>query len=104
MSIRYVDWALREAPTKDSTETLVLVGLANHVSDNGTGAYPSVNTLSKYAKCSERTIQRKLRDLEEAGVISRGDQRSVAHHRSDRRPVVYDINIKVKRDLGEPES
>jgi hypothetical protein len=92
-----VDWALREAPVTDTSAVLVLVGLANHASDEGTDAYPSRATLARYARCSVRTVQTKLNLLEKEGVIRRGDQQKVAHLRGDRRPVVYDLNYAVKK-------
>lgn len=84
-------WALKHADVPDAQSHLVLLGLADHASDEGKGAWPSVATLATYARCSVRTVQGRLRRLEEAGLIVRGEQGLVAHLRADRRPVVYDL-------------
>lgn len=96
MSIEAVAWALNDAPVKDASALLVLIGLANHAARDGHGAYPSRETLSHYARCSVRTVSVKLKVLEEAGVIERGDQELVSHLRGDRRPVVYDLKYDVQ--------
>lgn len=96
MSIRAVDWALRQSPVTDTGAKLILVGLANHSTDEGTGAYPSRETLAKYASCSVRTVATKLKHLIDLGVIKSGDQQMVSHIRGDRRPIVYDINFDVQ--------
>ncbi|WPM94371.1 replication initiation protein [Arthrobacter phage Cupello] len=87
-------WALKTAPVPDPIAHLVLIGLADHAADDGTAARPSVAVLAEYARCSPRSVQRKLRDLEECGLIWKGDQRLVEHLRSDRRPAVYDLNLR----------
>lgn len=84
-------WALHDAPVADPTATLVLIGLADHAADDGTGAWPGRATLARYARCSTDTVDRRLAQLVEAGVIARGDQQLVARYRPDRRPVVYDL-------------
>lgn len=93
MSLQAMVWALKTAPVPDPISHLVLIGLADHADDSGRNARPSVATLSDYARCSMRSVQRKLRTLEDCGLIWAGDQASVQHLRSDRRPVVYDLNI-----------
>jgi DNA-binding Lrp family transcriptional regulator len=86
-------WALKSAPVADAQEHLVLIGLADHAAGDGSAAYPSKATLAEYARCSVRTVHNKLRRMEEAGIIVRGNQAIVAHIRADRRPVVYDLDI-----------
>jgi len=46
---------------------LILLGIANHQGENG--AYPSIATLAKYANCSERSVKRDLKELEELGEL-----------------------------------
>ena len=94
-------WALKHAPVTDAQEHLVLIGLADHADGLGRGAWPSKATLAEYARCSARTVHNKLRRLEDAGIIMRGDQRIVGHVRADRRPVVYDLDIH-GRNLVHP--
>lgn len=52
-------------------DLLVLLALADHAKRDGTGAWPSVKTLSEYARITERQVQRCLRRLEELGEIER---------------------------------
>jgi hypothetical protein len=53
-----------------STEKLVLLALADHARDDGTGAYPAVNTLARKTSLSRRGIQKILRRLEQASLIA----------------------------------
>lgn len=41
-----------------------------------------------------RTVARYLSKLESDGLIKRGDQELVAHRPPNRRPIVYDLNVK----------
>lgn len=91
MSIEATAWALGITGLQDSTERVILLGLANHAAADGTASWPSVATLAEYAVCSPRTVHRRLRDLEGRGLIRRGDQGMVDHLPADRRPVVYDL-------------
>lgn len=94
MSLQAMTWVMREAPVgKDCAARVILYALADHEDPRGRGAYPSVKTLSELSHLSIRTVQRKLDELEELGVIRRGDQRLVSHIRADRRPVVRDLNM-----------
>lgn len=95
MSLEATVWALKHAPVPggDPLALLVLIGLANHAAADGTGARPSVATLAEYARCSARSVHTKLRMLETAGLIVRGDQQAVAHLRADRRPTVWDLAV-----------
>jgi hypothetical protein len=91
MSIEALSWALHDADVSDATEVLVLLGIANHTNRDGTGARAGQATLARYARCSIRTVRRKLVDLEERGLIRRGDQRAVDHIPSQFRPIVWDL-------------
>lgn len=48
----------------------VLMALADWADDNGINCYPSVYELSEYMTCSERTVQRLLRELEEGSWVA----------------------------------
>lgn len=50
-------------------QTLVLLVLADCANDSGV-CHPSVPTIARRARMSERQVQRVLRDLETAGIIS----------------------------------
>lgn len=47
-----------------------LMALADWADDNGINCYPSVYELAEYMTCSERTVQRLLRELEEGNWIA----------------------------------
>lgn len=69
----------------------VLLLLADRTDKLGYGAYPSVASMADTLQCSERTVQRALRELEALGLIREGDQRYVAHYDARYRPTVYDV-------------
>jgi hypothetical protein len=74
------------------TQKLVLIGIANHDGDGG--AWPSVSTLSNYAECSVRQVQRALADLVEMGLVERevnggGTKRTPDHTR----PNLYRLHL-----------
>src|SRR5574344_1823884 len=48
----------------------VLMALADWADDNGINCYPSVYELSEYMTCSERTVQRLLRELEDGNWVA----------------------------------
>ena len=67
MSIESVAACLNVQGLRPVTK-LVLLGIANHDGDGG--SWPAVSTLARYAGVSERTVQRCLRELEQAGHIT----------------------------------
>lgn len=69
----------------------VLLLLADRVDPIGYTAWPSVVGMAETLECSPRTVQRAIRELVDAGLIRKGDQRHVDHIRPDRRPTVYDL-------------
>ena len=91
MSYRIMNWVLHEAPLPNRAAALaVAIALADFANeDEDCQAWPSIETLAKLARCSARTTQRALSDLEGAGVIEVGDQGLVAEYRADRRPTVW---------------
>ena len=71
MSIKALSWAW-DYETKDALEKLVLLCVADHVNDSmGNQAWPSVERISSMCGCSRSTTLRKLKQLEEKGVIQR---------------------------------
>src|SRR5699024_11767210 len=77
MSIKVISWVREHAPTENPAELCILYSLADRANDDGQGCWPSVATMAVESRCSERTVQRHLRNLEERGVIRCGDQRLV---------------------------
>lgn len=77
MSIAAVGWALRfdDLPADKRTDepssscAFVLVVLAEHASPEGTDSFPSVDTICKCTKLTERTVRYALRALEGHGTI-----------------------------------
>ena len=93
-------WVMEEAPIDDPVSLLVLYALADRAHDDGTAAWPSQEWLAERARCSARTVRRKLKELEAAGVIQKGDPRHVDHLRHDRRPTVWNLCMWRKRTGG----
>lgn len=98
MSIKVISWVREHAPTENPAELCILYSLADRANDDGQGSWPSVATMAEESRCSERTVQRHLRNLEQRGLIMRGDQRLVERYRADRRPIVWDLNLGLKRE------
>lgn len=60
-----------EANDVKETALLVLLSIADHAGDDDPVAWPSVKRLAQRTRCDERTIQRALVTLEEAGWLTR---------------------------------
>ncbi len=69
----------------------VLAKLADRADKLGYGAYPKIGTLAAQLECSERTVQRAIRELIAEGLIREGDPTRVRGARADRVPNVYDL-------------
>lgn len=102
MSIEALNWVLNEAPNLTTDLIPLMIGLANHAGADGRGSYPSQARLAWYARCSERTVRRYLVRAQEAGLIRPGDQRFVLHLPADKRPVVWDLQMGLKRADERP--
>ncbi|OPG09298.1 helix-turn-helix domain-containing protein [Microbispora sp. GKU 823] len=100
MSVEAISWALNHAPVDEPSAAFVLVGLANHASPDGRGAFPSVARLVTYTRLSERTVREQLDILEAAGIITPCDPAIVAAYvkRADHRPQGWDLNLNLDRD------
>lgn len=96
MSIEALALALHHSQSK-GTDKLVLIGICNHDGDGG--AWPSHDTLAKYANCSVSRVKQAIRHLAEFGEITvqvnaGGDQNT----RADRRPNLYEIHLECPED------
>lgn len=68
MSVEAIALVLHHSRAR-GTAKLVLIGIANHLGDGG--AWPSIETLCKYAgDVDERNVQRALRTLTELGEVA----------------------------------
>lgn len=90
-------WVLEDCPDLPKHLVATMIGLANHADENGKGAHPSQPTLAWYTRKSLDSAQRDVDQLEELGLIRRGDQRRVLHLPPDKRPVVYDLAMERRR-------
>lgn len=93
MSVQAMTWALEQRLVTDPTARHVLLCLANYADKNGRGAFPSVASLADDTGLSARTVQAKLRVLEEQGIVIEGNRAVAAAYinRRDRVPTCYDI-------------
>lgn len=107
MSIEALAWALNLAPVPvdkngkpSSACAAVLQGLANHADADGIGAFPSVATLVRYTRLSERTVQASLSRLAESRIIRPCSPEIIAARirRADRRPRGWDLDLTLVRD------
>lgn len=96
-------WVLNDAPTDNQGEMLVLLGMANHASKYGRGVWCSQKTLAEYARCTDRTVRTHLAALEQRGIIRRGDQSMVEKFPPQRRPIVWDLAMELRRE-SRPEN
>jgi hypothetical protein len=92
MSLKALEWAFTMS-VSDPVAKLVLLGLAWHAHDDGTGCYPSETRLEKYTGLTARTIRRKFPILIDLGLIRHGNPMRVAHLPINRRPQVWELNV-----------
>ena len=92
-------WVLNDAPGLPANAFGVLMGLANHADHKGLGAFIAQAALGKYARKTDRQIRRDLADLENLGLIRRGDQRLVAHLPPAKRPIVWDLAMERRESV-----
>ena len=101
MSWQCTSWALREAQCPSASARLILIALADRCQPDGRSAWPTIETLMAEAHCSESTVRRSLSDLEESGVIRRGNQNLAQRDEHGRylvpqyRPVVWECCMGV---------
>jgi hypothetical protein len=70
VSIRVLSWVFDHATVEHRGDLLVLLVLADHAHDDGSNAFPSVETIARKARLSERGARYALRTLEESGAIT----------------------------------
>ena len=68
MSIRAVDWALKNVGGLKKGEKLVLVALANY-SDENNVCWPAQRELAKKTGLRRETVNRSLKSLEKKGLL-----------------------------------
>jgi len=95
MSVESIAVVLHHSAARGS-EKLVLIGIANHHGDQG--AWPSYETLAKYANLSERRIRQAVKSLEELGelVIENNAGGGYGNYKTNR----YWINVNCPEDCS----
>ncbi|MCF5712481.1 helix-turn-helix domain-containing protein [Pseudomonas tremae] len=96
MSVQAMSWALSQQIVTEAHGRHVLLCLANYADQDGRAAFPSISSLARDTGLSPRTVQYRIRDLENLGVIKRGNQAIPAAYinQRDRIPVCYDIDLQ----------
>ena len=97
MSVKIMQQVFERSASKGN-DRLVLLALADEANDEGTNAWPSINTIAfKAGGIDERTARRCIRNLEELGEL-RVDLNAggTADWRSDRRPNLYTVLLAHK--------
>jgi hypothetical protein len=77
MSIEAVALVLNQSKATGRAK-LVLIGIANHLGDQG--AWPAISTLARYANASERSVKRDIQELVELGELKVELQNAPTHH------------------------
>jgi hypothetical protein len=77
MSIEAVSLVLNKSQATGRAK-LVLLGIANHLGDQG--AWPSISTLARYANASERSVKRDIQELIELGELRVELQNAPTNH------------------------
>lgn len=62
ISVQAISWVIEHSKHKGNS-FVVLMMIANHARSDGTGAWPSIQTLCKESRLSRRTVQRCIRRL-----------------------------------------
>lgn len=73
--------------------------MANDAKEDGRATWLAASTIAARLGVSERTVERGLKELRDAGMIRYGDQAHVAHLPKNRRPPVYDLTMLGRDDL-----
>jgi Helix-turn-helix domain len=63
MSVDVINWVFEHSPATRGRR-LVLLSLANHAHEDGTHAFPSVDTMVKETRLTRKAVQSALRKLE----------------------------------------
>jgi hypothetical protein len=59
LSVQAISWVIDHSKQK-SNSFVVLLMIANHARSDGSGAWPSIRTLAKECRLSDRTVQRAI--------------------------------------------
>lgn len=91
MSVEAIALALHHSKAQGTALT-ILIGIANHAGDGG--AWPSIATLAKYGRCTDRSVQRAIKHLVDLGEITCDVQAGgPARMRDAHRPNRYEVTL-----------
>lgn len=62
ISVQAISWVIEHSRHKGNS-FVVLLMIANHARSDGTGAWPSIGTIAKESRISDRTVQRTIKRL-----------------------------------------
>lgn len=103
MSIAVIDWVFKHSPTK-GTDRLVLLAIADSAEDDGTNAWPGVDTVARKAGVTRRGAQQSIARLQREGRVRVEHQAGgPGDLRADRRPNRYSV-VMTGRTVVHPVS
>jgi hypothetical protein len=106
VSIKVMDWVFEHSPHGGGT-LLVLLGIADFAHEDGSGAFPSVETLARKARLSKRQTQSILKSLADSGelLVSRGGGRRKSNtYTIVMEPRVASQPVNTNTQLDQPSS
>jgi hypothetical protein len=95
VSVQAISWVIEKSSHKGSSFVLMLV-VANHAHSDGTGSYPSVETLAREARISVRQVFRLIPKL-----VRSGELRAEAHA-GPRGTTLYSLPKMATTDILAP--
>ena len=96
MAIECMVWVLELEGEVTTNEKFVLLGIANHAQPSGKGAFPSLETLSRYTRLSKSTVQRCVKKLVDQGLLTKSSGNG---RKSTSYTIEMDFAQVVKREL-----
>jgi DNA-binding transcriptional regulator YhcF (GntR family) len=73
MSIEVMSWVWKKSKAT-GTDKFVLLAIADNAWDDGSNAWPSINTISRKTGLSTRTVQRCIQNLHDLGELNTIDR------------------------------
>lgn len=82
------------APVADVYERAIISLLSHRSKKDGRAAYPPSNAkIARYAMCDVKSVKRRMKAMQERGLIRPGDPAVVKHIEARFRPNVWDLQI-----------
>jgi hypothetical protein len=93
MSIRAMNWALLQRTDSPAAQCVLYV-IADTANERGVSVHADPDYIAEHTRQSRATVFRKLKELEEAGALSR-----FIHHQPDGRRV-YEVRLSMERQVN----